>query len=173
MEKKEIAVGDSTRLEIIFSTKKYNKKITKSPRIQTNEGPPDKRVQIVATVVARPDSTYPLVMKPYKLDLTQFGEKVRDEIEFKIMNKSDENIDIEMVSTYDELFEVDLPKSISAGETIKCKLKLKDAALKEKFEKSFTFKLNDERLSRYTIPVKRSIRNIAAPQKTSAGTSGK
>ena len=78
LEKSEIAVGDSTRLEIIFNTKKYTKRITKSPRIQTNEGPPDKRVQIISEVVARPDSTYPVVIIPYKLDLTQFGEKIRD-----------------------------------------------------------------------------------------------
>ena len=84
MEKKEIAVGDSTRLEIIFSTKQYKTRVTKRPSIQTNEGPPNKRVQIIATVVLRPDSTYPLVMRPYKLDLTQFGDKVRKDIEFTI-----------------------------------------------------------------------------------------
>jgi hypothetical protein len=160
LENKEIAVGDSTRLEIIFSTKKYNKQMTKSPRIQTNEGPPDKRVQIITNVVARPDSTYPLILKPYKLDLTQFGEKVRDEIEFKMTNISDEDIKIDMVSTYFELFDVELPESIGPGETKTCKLKLNPDALDKKFEKSFTFKLLDQNLSRYTVPVKRSIRGV-------------
>lgn len=108
------------------------------------------------------------MIKPYKLDLTQFGEKVRDEITFEITNKSDSKLDLTMVSIYDNLFEVKLPKSISEGKTAKGKLKLKSSALDKNFEKSFTFELNDEANSRFTIPVKRTIRASSAP-KSSAG----
>jgi hypothetical protein len=59
LEKKVLAVGDSTRLEIIFSTKRYKGKVSKRPRIKTNEGPPDKHVQISASMMPRPDSTNP------------------------------------------------------------------------------------------------------------------
>ncbi len=147
--------------------------MTKSPRIQTNEGPPDKRVQIISEVVARPDSTYPVVIKPYKLDLTQFGEKVRDEITFKIINKSDQKLDLTMICGYENLFEIELPKSISAGETEEAKLKLKEYGLQTNFEKSFTFELNDEKNSRFTIPVKRTIRNQTAKKPTARKSAGK
>ncbi len=158
MEKKELAVGDSTRLEIIFSTKSYKTRITKRPKIQTNEGPPDKRVQIIANVVSRPDSTYPLIMKPYKLDLSQFGEKLRDKIDFTITNVSDEKVDLSMISYSKDYFDVKLPASIDAGKTASGSLKLKKDVLKQNFEKSFTFETSDKNKSRFTVPVKRQIR---------------
>lgn len=175
MSKKELAVGDSTLLEIIFSTKSYKNRITKRPKIQTNEGPPDKRVQIIADVVARPDSTYPLVMKPYKLDLSQFGEKLRDRIDFTITNVSDEKVDLSMISFAKDYFDVNLPSSISAGESASCSLKLKNGAIKKDFEKSFTIETSDSKNSRFTMPVKRKLRNStqANAQKAKAGKAGK
>ncbi len=157
MLKDVLAVGDSTELEIIFSSKKYRTKITKRPKIQTNEGPPDKFVSITVNVVTRPDSTYPLIMRPYKIDLSQTGSKTIDNMSFEIRNVSDEDLKIKMISYASEYFEVDLPKKIKAGETAKAKVKLRKKVLKKSFEKSFTIELNDEVRSRFTIPVKRKL----------------
>lgn len=156
-----IAVGDSTRLEIIFDTKSYSNVVSKSPRIQTNEGPPDKFVRISANVVTRPDSTYPVVIKPYKLDLTQFGEKVRSEIKFTINNVSTTNLQPTLVSAPDQLLEVVLPKSIPAGKSGEGLVVLKKSALDKAIDKSITVQFNDEKQSRFTIPVKRQIRGTA------------
>ncbi len=170
-----MAVGDSTRLEIIFSTKKYKNRVSKRPRIQTNSGPPDKTVQIIAHVVARPDSTFPVVIKPYKLDLSQFTEKVRDQINFNITNVSEYDLDLRLISGLSEMFDVSLPKSIGAGKTVEGTLKLKKNHLKNSFEKSFTFELNDEKNSRFTVPVKRTIRTAVRPKSktTAIKTKGK
>lgn len=162
-----IAVGDSTRLEIIFDTKSYSNVVTKSPRITTNEGPPDKFVRITANVVARPDSTYPVVIKPYKLDMTQFGEKVRNEIKFTISNVSETNLQPSVVYAPDDLMEVVLPKSIPAGKSAEGIVRLKKSALDKQIEKSITLQLNDEKQSRFTIPVKRQIRGAAQAAATS------
>ncbi|MFQ5500410.1 MAG: hypothetical protein ACE5FH_12140 [Candidatus Zixiibacteriota bacterium] len=158
-----LAVGDSTNLEIIFSTKKYTRRITKRPKIQTNEGPPDKFVQIIANVVKRPDSTYPVVMRPYKLDLSQFTQKVRDKIEFNITNVSDNKINVSLIAAPSNLMEVDLPSSIDAGATARAVVKLTAAAIDRSFDKSITFELDDEKNSRFTIPVKRSLRKGPGP----------
>lgn len=171
-----LAVGDSTRLEIIFSTKKYKNRVSKRPRIQTNAGPPDKTVQIISHVVARPDSTFPVVIKPYKLDLSQFTEKVRDQINFKITNVSDDDMDLRIISEEPDYFNVSLPKSIGAGKTIEGTLKLTRNHLKNSFDKSFTFELSDEKGSRFTVPVKRTIRTAATKSRikeTSVKTKGK
>jgi hypothetical protein len=159
-----LAAGDSTQLEIIFSTKSYRNRIAKSPTIQTNEGPPNKRVRIESTIVQRPDSTYPLIMSPYKLDLSQNSEKVIDKLEFEIQNVSDEKLDISLVSVASDYFEVDLPKSVGAGKTEKAKLKLLKSALEESFEKSFTIEVSDSAKSRFTVPVKRTISSVTAQQ---------
>lgn len=153
-----IAVGDSTRLEIIFDTKSYTNVVTKSPRIQTNEGPPDKFVRITANVVSRPDSTYPVVFKPYKLDLTQFGEKVRSEIKFTINNVSETDLQPTLVYAPEQFLEVLLPKSVPAGKSAEGTVRLKKDALDKQIDKSITVQFNDEKQSRYTIPVKRQIR---------------
>lgn len=135
--------------------------MTKKPKIQTNEGPPDKHVEIIANVVKRPDSTYPAVIKPYKLDLSQFTDKVRDKISFDITNVSDVDLNLKLIAGYDDLFTLDLPKSIGAGKTAKAVLKLKKDAIAESFEKSFTFEFDDEKNSRFTVPVKRTLRQTA------------
>ncbi len=158
MTKEILAVGDSTELEIIFSTKTAQSKVSKSPTIQTNEGPPDKRVSISAEVVARPDSTYPLIINPYKLDLSQGTEKVIDKIEFTIKNVSDAKVDLKLVSHAYDFFEVELPKSIGAGASAQGKLKLLKTSLDKSFEKSFTVEVGDTNKSRFTVPVKRSIK---------------
>ena len=143
--------------------------------IKTNEGPPDKNVRIAVDVIARPDSTYPIVIKPYKLDLTQFGEKVRSEIKFTIENVSDKPLHPSLVCSAYDLFDVTLPKSIPAGKTGEGVLRLNKASVDNGFEKCFTLQLDDEKTSRFTVPVKRTIRNASAvltPTPTGTPASG-
>ncbi|MDF1544688.1 MAG: hypothetical protein P1R58_06250 [bacterium] len=164
-----LAVGDSTTLEIIFSTKTYRNRVTKRPKVVTNEGPPDKNVQIIAHIVQRPDSTYPVVMNPYKLDLSQFTTKVRDKISFKISNVSDIELHPTLVALSEDIFELELPDKIPAGGEAEAVLKLKKDALELSFEKSFTLQFDDEKTSRFTIPVKRTVRVAGNPPGTTAG----
>lgn len=171
MEKTAIAVGDSTKLEIIFSTKKYRNKVSKSPRIQTNEGGTKKMVRISTTVVERPDSTYPVINTPYKLDMSQFTGKQVVQKKLKIANVSDEDLKITLVAYAADYFEVTLPESIGVGETVEGEVILRDDVIKKSFEKSFTFELSDEKHSRYTIPVKRTVRNVGGTR--AAGDKGK
>jgi hypothetical protein len=145
-------------LEIIFDTKHYTDKISKRPTIQTNEGPPDKYVQIECEVMRRPDSTYPIIIKPYKLDISQFGEKVRDQMKFTIMNVSDKPLTLSTASMPDQYLTLTLPASVPAGKSVEGSIKLKADAIKKEFEKSLTIQLGDEKATRFTIPVKRSLR---------------
>ncbi len=100
-------------------------------------------------------------MKPYKLDLSQFGEKLRDKIEFTITNVSDQKIDLSMISFASDYFDVKMPSSIAAGKAASCSLKLKKDVIDRSFEKSFTIETNDEKNTRFTIPVKRKMRKSA------------
>jgi len=133
----------------------------KSPRITTNEGPPDKKVNIEVEVVQFPDSTYPVVIEPYKVDLSQFSEKKVDEREFEIANVSDQELELTLIAGPVDMMKIELPDKIGAGKTEKGKVTLSEDALGESFEKSFTFELNDQNKTRFTVPVKRTLR--AAP----------
>jgi hypothetical protein len=170
LERDIVASGDSTRVEIIFATGSYQGAVSKSPRVKTNEGDPDKFLRIRTTVVTRPDSTYPLVIKPYKLDMSQFGEKSRAETKFSLMNLTQAPLTPVVVSASDEYFHVTLPKSIPAGGSAEGTVTIKPGVMEKPFDKSFTIELNDDSHSRYTIPVKRQLRTQAqaVPQNVTA-----
>ncbi len=153
-----LPVGDSAKLEIIFDTKTYKSKVSKKPKIQTNEGPPDKRVTITATITPRPDSTYPIRIVPYKVDLSQFSDKVIDKAEFVITNVSEEPLDISMIAFAQDYFSVELPDKVKPGETVSGIIKINDDYLAKSFNKSFTIELSDPQSSRFTVPIKRTIR---------------
>ncbi|MFC1475052.1 DUF1573 domain-containing protein [Candidatus Zixiibacteriota bacterium] len=155
LENSEIAVGDSTRLEIIFSTKTYKNKISKSPRIQTNEGPPEKRVTFQTFVVADTMTTYPLVLKPFKIDFTsQTGKPT--ELQFNITNLSDKDLNLKLVDYPVRFLSIDLPDKIHKNSSSSGTVKLVNNDLSDKFFKSFTIEVDDEENSRFTIPVSKS-----------------
>jgi len=127
-------------------------------------------VQITSSVVRRPDSTFPLIIRPYKLDLSQFAERVRDQIKFKITNVSDSTIDLSLIAQPSELMDVTLPKTIAPGQTAEGLAKLKKGAVSKTFSTSFTLEANDASKSRFTIPIKREIRLPGQAADTAAGT---
>lgn len=159
LEKSQLGPGESTNLEIIFSTKAYSGKIRKSPRIKVKDAAEPTRVTILSNVVKRPDSTTPIVIKPYKLDISQFGEKVRDSMVFSITNVSDQAVSPALVSCPSSVFTVELPATIKPGESAEAFLKLRDNAVSESFEKSFTLELSDSASTRFTVPVKRVVKS--------------
>ncbi len=162
LEKDLLPVGDSTRLEVIFSTRRYNGRQSKRPSITTNEGDLAKRVQFTANVVAIPDSTFPIRIKPYKFDVSQFGESKVDKRDFVIENVSDSDYDINLVDMPEDMFDLKLPEHIKAGQSVKGSLKLKDNCLDQEFDKSITIGLSDGANTHFTIPVKRSLRTPGA-----------
>lgn len=169
LDKEVLAPGDSTRLEVIFSSKRFTNRVTKHPRIQTNAG--DQQVEFMSTVVRRPDSTYPIVIKPYKLDLSQPMNMTREEIRFTLQNVSDQDLSLSMVASRPDLFAVTLPTKVKAGQSAEGVLKLTADGKAKDFEKSFTFEVSDNVTSRYTVPVKRTLRTTpeAGSDLTSTG----
>lgn len=161
LAKSDLAPGEETELEIIFSTGRYTNTVVKTPRIETNEGPTPKSVKIVSHVVINPDSTHPIAIHPYKLDVSQFGSKTRDEMTFTIENRSGTPVNLTLVDRPEGLFTLELPETIAAGASAEGKLRVNDDALAKTFEKSFTIQLNDIEHSRFTIPVKRELHGTA------------
>ena len=155
LESSEIAVGDSTRLEIIFSTKTYKKQISKSPRIQTNEGPPEKRVTFRTFVVDDATATYPLVLKPFKIDFTSQTGKP-NELRFIITNVSDKDLNLKLIDYPERFLSIDLPDKVHKHSSSSGMVKLVDNIESDKFFKSFTIEVDDENKTRFTIPVSKS-----------------
>jgi hypothetical protein len=165
LDRDRLGTGESTEVEIIFSTGSYANLVRKQPRIETSDGPPHQNVTITARVVPRPDSTYPVVIAPYKLDISQFREKTRDRMKFRINNVSDAPLQLSLVDAPSRLFSVTLPEEVAAGGSGQGVVQLTEEGVKGEFEKSFTIEVSDENQTRFTVPVKRQIKNPNAVSK--------
>lgn len=119
-------------------------------------------------MTARPDSTFPIRFKPYKLDISQFGETPRTEMNFSIENIASFDVHLSMVQFPEELVIVELPDVVEAGKTAQGTLRLKDTAIDKVFDKSFTVELDDEPHSRFTIPIIRKLHNPPPSHTTTA-----
>jgi len=148
-----LAVGDSTRLEIIFNTGSYANQVMKSPIIKTNDGQSDESVRIKAYVVLKPDSTFPVVLKPFKFDFTGSSDTTPVQLRFTITNVSRQRLTPRLVSAPKSLLSVSLPGLIPPGGSGQATVKIKRAGMKETFEKSITFEFDDEAKSRFTVPI--------------------
>jgi len=157
LEKKLITPGDSTRLEIIFSTKQYKSLVSKQPKIQTNEGSGDKSLMFKANVIVNPDSTYPLVINPFVVNFTQASDQKNDNFVVTLTNVTEQDLDIVLIDQPDNIFEIKLPDKIKTGKTAQVSIKLNDDAKSLSFEKSITIEVNDANKSRFTIPVKNNM----------------
>ncbi|MCH9032785.1 MAG: hypothetical protein IIB00_11090 [candidate division Zixibacteria bacterium] len=150
--------------------------VTKRPRITTIGSSIPRSVQISAHVVVNPDSTYPVVIEPYKIDISQYGEKVRREAEFTLKNRSDVKLKVEIIDFPSAIFELDLDDEIAANGEIVGKLKLKSGYIEKSFEKSMTFAVipaDSDKPIRFSIPLKRAYRKITRKTDSLATVAGK
>lgn len=172
LKKSELIPGETTELEIIFSTKRYHGRVSKRPRIETNEGLSPKNVTIYANVIDRPDATHPIAIKPNMLDMSVSGGTEGDRFTFKMTNISKEVLSPILVDYPVDLMQVRLPETLEPGTGANGEIKLHSEALEMPFEKSITIQLDDREATRFTIPIKRL---VSLPGRTvvSSGASSK
>ena len=99
-----------------------------------------------------------MIFKPYKFDISQYGEKTRKKLEFTITNVTDEKLNIDLIDMPAGMFKLSLPNSIKPGKEAKGEIELFDEFVSEEFEKSITFELTGKETIRFMVPVKRVIR---------------
>ncbi len=153
-----IVPGDSTDLEIYFSTRSYRGVVSKRPYLETNIGEGKVYVKIKAELLPEPETAMPLSLSPYYLDVSQFTQKPRRKAKFLIQNKSDQDYVLNLIDWSRKYFDVELPKEVKAGETAEGLVVVHKDAVKAEFEQSLTFEINDSTHTRYTLPVKRMYR---------------
>lgn len=165
LQKSILPPGDSTPLEVTFSSASYVGAVLKEPSIKLKGGIPDRKLRFKCNVTVLPDSTRPLVIKPVAVDLTQFGSTPRTEARVAIANVSARDLRLTVVSAPGDPLEVELPEIIPAGQSVTGVVRLKPDGLTRQFDKAITVKVSDERNSRFSIPIHRG-----APQVGSGGT---
>jgi hypothetical protein len=159
LDKEIVPPGDSARLEIIFSTRLYFNNVSKSPTIECEGISGLCSVTISTYVIPRPDSARPLILEPFKLDISQYGEEVRDRATFTVTNTSDKELKLTAVDAGKDFGVLTLPESIGPKQTVEAELVLKPEMLGSELTRSVTFQVNDEKKTRYTVPVLRRLKD--------------
>jgi len=157
LNKNVIPPGDSTELSVSFSTGHYKYRSLKKPTIFSNEGPEGRSATIIANIVVNPDSTGPLYVNPFIVRMPMGNGNERTTTQFAIGNKSDKEVELAMVDCPEQYFTVELPKTVAPGGTARGYIQLTSKGIKNAWEKSFTFQVNDKDNSRYSLCISRLI----------------
>ncbi|MEW5875678.1 MAG: DUF1573 domain-containing protein [Candidatus Zixiibacteriota bacterium] len=158
IEKRQLAVGDSTRVELIFSTGKMNSKVRKSATIMSNAAGIVPKLAFSADVRTSPDSLelYTVVPARVDLDKSKPGEqKTPWEYELTLKNTTDIGLTFSLVSQPDKFITVDLPANttVDAGQDKSFTVRIDPSAEGHVITKSFTIEASDDARTRMTIPV--------------------
>jgi len=115
LDKDIIAPGDSAKLEIIFSSRRFRGKINKFPVIFTNTPKKVDSLEVKAYVLDNPGSTESIRINPFGIDYEDF-DLYAEEIEFEIKNISDHDFKLKMISAPEDYLTIDMPGEIRSGQ---------------------------------------------------------
>ena len=155
LEDSTLAPGDSVPLTIVFNTGRFVGPVHKTPEISTNAGPDKVQLNIHAWVLTDTDDPGPLQVRPDRLDVSQFGEKVRRRARFHVENRTDHDMKLVVTDSSGKSFDVELPGKVKAGETVEGLVTVHEDRLEDDFDESMTFRAFGPDESSYTLPVRR------------------
>ncbi len=145
-------------MDVVFTPVKLRGPMWRLPEITTNRVPEKKLVKISAYVYkTNTRLKHPIIMERPRVDLPQYGEEITDSARFVIKNVSKQDLHISLVESPEEI-NVRMPKFVKTGGSASGIVRLKDNARDIDFWKSITFEVDDEKRSRFTIPVEKSQR---------------
>ena len=167
MRKKELAVGDSTDVELIFNTGHYTSRVNKSASVISNSQGVAPSLNIAAFPVNSVDSLKLFTVSPSMIALDSVRpeqQKKPWQYDLTVRNVGSESIELTLVSIPLEFVQVDLPGgSIKPGSEKSIHVKLDKSISDQIFNKSFTFEASDSARTRYTVPIAKAMRWGPAP----------
>ena len=167
--KKELAVGDSTWIELIYTMGQHSRETHKSARVTTNDTLTGfVNISFKGKGWAESDSSILLDVNPQRLDFGPLGKKRRTKLEAKIKNLSEEKMQLAVVDYPPEFFkEVQLSRDeLKPGKTAKLKVRLERETEDQRFQKSITLEAKGDTLNyRFTIPIQKGIESKVAARK--------
>lgn len=167
--KSELAAGDSTWIELVYTTRGAKSRTHKSARVTTNDTTLG-RVSIAFKAETKEpgDSVLLLAADPPSLDFGDPEKRVR-RLESKIRNVSDEVMHLALVSVPPDFFKKVQLKGdkLKPGKTAKLKVELKKGMEEEKFRKSVTLeaRYGEKGKFRLTVPLVKGIGGSATAKK--------
>jgi uncharacterized cupredoxin-like copper-binding protein len=160
--KSELAAGDSTWIELIYTASTKKSSANKSARVTTNDTTLGKvTISFKMEAVEPGDSALLLAADPPTLDFSPIGGKKVRKLEAKLKNMTDQKIELVIVSAPPDYFDkVELNHSeLKPGKDAKLKIELTEAEQNKDFKKSITIEGVSENNSKFrlTVPVVRGV----------------
>ncbi len=117
------------------------------------------RTWVNATILAEIKNFDPIHVLPHTVVLSQYGNQLVNEAEFKIINNSNRHIPFTMKYYDDEFYNLKFPAFVAPKDTAFGRITLNDKGAAHEFENSFTFEFVDEseQSKHYSVPVIRKI----------------
>lgn len=151
--------GDSTDIEITFSTVSYNGTARKSATIIADVPHLIPRLSFVAYPRSNLDSLTPFVVAPVRVDLDSLKDQTAGSVEVRVKNTSTEPIRLKLVSAPDKWFAIDVPGGmIAPGAEETVSVRITGEIANELINKSFTLEASDRDMTRFTVPIQKTQR---------------
>jgi len=168
LDKNVLAAGDSTLVNVIFSTGHYSSTVRKSARILSNAAGNVPRLSFSADVQRNMDSIDVYRVKPYLVDLDDNWQELQANgwtTPIALHNVSDRDLTFHVVSKPQDHVRVDFPDGLTVGpnEQETFRVTFQEGVADELFTGSLTLEANDPAHTRVTIPLVKDRRWGPAP----------
>lgn len=168
VNKKVLAPGDSTVVELVFGTKTSKGKITKNARIMSNDSTRSVvTIDFAGNIVVQPDTTSLIRVAP---DQLQFDKAARKGF-VAVENHGGSQIKLLMVNQPGDEFKYKFDNGpLSGGDSQKLQFEWKGKTPEYDINRVFTFETGDMNVTRFSIPY--TIKGEKGPKPNLAGAHG-
>jgi hypothetical protein len=152
--------GDSTDVELVFSTGKYSSRTAKSATVLSDANHTVPNLTFSAHPTPKLDSLKPFVVNPPLVNLDSLKDAgMAGAVEIRVKNTSDEPINLRLVSAPDQWFTVDVPGgAIAPGSEDAIQVRIAGDITAEILNKSFTIEASDTAMTRFSVPIQKTQR---------------
>jgi hypothetical protein len=168
VNKKVLAPGDSTVVELVFGTKTSKGKISKNARIMSNDSTRSVvTIDFSGNIVVQPDTTSLIRVAPNQL---QFDKDARKGF-VAVENHSGSQVKLLMVNQPADEFKYKFDNGpLNGGNSQKLQFEWKGKTPEYDINRVFTFETGDMNVNRFSIPY--TIKGEKGPKPTPAGAHG-
>lgn len=155
VEKMWIAPNDSMLVGLSWETERRIGGIGRYPYVMTNARTEPYRISLTADVTVKPDSAFPICSRPFILSLAKTATASIDSMSFRLVNRSDQDITLRVMSYPPIQVDINIPTHIKANSEIVSYVKVKPDFVNQEFSTSITLMTDDANETRLTIPIAR------------------
>jgi hypothetical protein len=170
LTKTELAVGDSTWIELIYTMSQNGGSVSKSATVTTTDTTTGNiSISFKGRGWLPSDTSLRLEVNPQVIDFGPLGKKLRMELKTEIKNLSQEEMELAIVSVPPDFFQkVELSKDkIKPNKTAKLEVKLKRESEDQRFQKSITLEAKGKSTAqRFTLLVQKGYENKIEAKET-------